>query len=79
MLWRKRLPGQYRASPIAADGRIYFLNMKGLITVVSASPQFERLAENQLDDDTFASPVVSDGKIFIRGWKWLYCLSGEKR
>ncbi len=79
MLWNKRIAGQYRASPIAADGRIYFLNTKGLTTVVSASPEFERLAENQFDDDTFASPAVSDGKIFIRGWKWLYCLSGEKR
>ena len=46
----------------------------GLTTVVSASPRFRRLTENRLDDQTLASPAVSDGRIFIRGRKWLYCL-----
>jgi outer membrane protein assembly factor BamB len=48
--WKERLKGDYRASPLAAEGRIYFLNMKGLTTVVSASSRFDRLAENHLDD-----------------------------
>ncbi len=74
MLWMKRLPGEYRASPITADGRIYFLNTEGLTTVVSSSPEFKRLAENQLDDETIASPAISDGRIFVRGRKWLHCL-----
>ncbi|HUT10160.1 MAG TPA: PQQ-binding-like beta-propeller repeat protein [Thermoguttaceae bacterium] len=72
--WKERVPGEYRASPLVAEGRVYFLNVQGLTTVVSASPRFDRLTENQLDDQTVASPAVSDGKIFIRGWKWLYCL-----
>ncbi|OHB68481.1 MAG: serine/threonine protein kinase [Planctomycetes bacterium RBG_13_63_9] len=72
--WKERLKGEYYASPIAAEGRIYFLNMEGLATVVSASPRFDRLTLNQLDDETIASPAVSDGKLFLRGRKWLYCL-----
>lgn len=72
--WKERLQGEYRASPLAAEGRVYFLNMGGLATVISASPRFDRLTQNQLDDQTIASPVVSDGKIFIRGRQWLYCL-----
>jgi outer membrane protein assembly factor BamB len=72
--WKERLKGEYRASPLAADGRIYFLNTKGLTTVMSASPRMSRLTENQLDDTTFASPVVCDGRIFIRGHKALYCV-----
>jgi len=75
LLWKERLRGNYRASPLAAESRIYFLNMKGLVTVVAASPRFERLAENQLDDDTIASPATSDGNLYIRGHKWLYCLA----
>ena len=59
--------GRVSRSPLAADGRIYFLNTQGLTTVVAASPRFSRLAENQLDDETFASPIVSDGHIYIRG------------
>lgn len=71
--WKKRLPGDYKASPLAIDGRIYFLNTKGVGTVVSASPRFDKLTENQLDDQTLASPAVADGKLFIRGHKALYC------
>jgi len=73
--WKQRVKGEYRASPLVAERRVYFLNMEGLVTVVSASSRFERLAENQLDDQTTASPVVSDGKLYLRGKKWLYCLS----
>lgn len=65
----------YRASPIAGAGRIYFLSTNGLTTVVSASPEFRRVTENQLGDEkAIASPAISDGKIFIRGRKWLHCL-----
>ena len=72
--WTERLKGEYRASPIAAEGRLYWLNTSGLTTVVSASSRFQRLTENQLDDETFASPAVSEGRVFIRGRKHLYCL-----
>ncbi|TWT82630.1 outer membrane biogenesis protein BamB [Planctomycetes bacterium CA13] len=73
--WKERLAGEYRASLIAADGKVYLVNTDGLATVVSASKQYDHLSENQLDDQTFASPAVSDGEIFIRGRKSLYCLS----
>jgi outer membrane protein assembly factor BamB len=75
--WTKRLSGDFKASPIAADGRIYFLNMAGKCTVVAASATFEKLAENQVDDDAIASLAVSDGKLYLRGRKALYCI-GEK-
>ena len=66
--------GEYRASPVAGDGRVYFLNTQGLTTVVAASPDFRRLAENALQDDTLASPAICDGQIFIRGRKAVYCI-----
>lgn len=74
LYWKERLKGEYRASPLAADGRIYFLNEQGLTTVISAEKKFNKLVENPLDDDTVASPIASDGKIFIRGKKALYCI-----
>ncbi len=70
--WKKRLKGKYKTTPLAAEGRIYFLNQEGLCTVVSASSRYDRLAENQLDDTTLASPAVSGGHLFIRGHKALY-------
>ena len=72
--WKERLAGQYKASPLAAEGRIYFLNTDGLCTVVAATTRFDKLAENRLDDVTLASPAVSDGNLLIRGRKYLYCL-----
>ncbi len=75
LVWKERLPGGYRASPVVAEGRVYFLNTKGLTTVVSASSRFDRLTENQLDaEHTFASPAVSDGKLYLRSRRWLYCI-----
>jgi outer membrane protein assembly factor BamB len=72
--WHERVPGDYKASPLAADGRIYFLNTEGLCTVVAATDRFEVLARNQLDDETIASPAVSDGRLYLRGRKALYCI-----
>lgn len=77
--WQQRLPGNYRASPLASDDRVYFLNRDGLATVVSAGPEFEVVAENQLDAATLASPAISDGKLFIRGRAALYCVEGAEK
>lgn len=73
--WKQRLKGGYKASPLAADGRIYFLSIDGLCTVISASPRFDKLVENKLDDETVASPAISNGRIYIRGRKNLYSLA----
>ena len=72
--WTQRLKGKFKASPIAAEGRVFFLNTEGLCTVISATPRFDKLLENQLDDEFLASPAVSDGKIFLRGKNTLYCI-----
>jgi len=72
--WKERLKGEYKASPIASEGRVYFLNTEGLCTVVSAAPRFDKLVENQLADETIASPATSEGRIYIRGKKSLYCI-----
>ena len=74
MQWKQRLKGEYRASPVVADGSVYFLNTKGLTTVIAASSRLRRLAENQLNAETIASPAISAGRIYIRGRKTLYCI-----
>ncbi|MBI1900140.1 MAG: PQQ-binding-like beta-propeller repeat protein [Planctomycetia bacterium] len=73
--WSMRLQGDYKASPIAAEGRIYFLNKSGLCTVISATSRYQKLAENEIDDTTIASPAISDGKLFIRGAKYLWAFA----
>ena len=73
--WTARLGGNYSASPIFTDGRIYFCSHEGKTTVVKPnSEKFESIAENQLDGQLMASPVPSDGALFIRSDKHLYRL-----
>jgi outer membrane protein assembly factor BamB len=76
--WSERLQGDFKASPLAAEGRIYFLNLSGRCSVVAAREQFEKLADNQLAEETVASPAVSDERIYLRGRKALYCLGGPE-
>ena len=75
---RKRLrAGTYSGSPILADGKIYIINEDGVTSVVKAGPAFEVLAENELDDYTLSSPAVSDGQIFFRTTKFLWCIGNR--
>jgi len=68
-------PARYRASPVYADGKIYLTARDGMITVVKAGRKFEVLAENQMPDQITASPAISGGRIYIRGFKNLYAIS----
>lgn len=73
--WQMRLPGEHSASPIYADGRIYFLNEEGESVVIAPGKEFKALAQNRLDGQTLASMAVSNGSIFIRSQTHLYRLS----
>jgi len=64
----------YSSSPVLADGRIYATNEEGTTTVVKASGEFEVLAENKLGEYTLSSPAISEGQIFMRTEKALYCI-----
>ncbi|MGC3968178.1 MAG: PQQ-binding-like beta-propeller repeat protein [Pirellulales bacterium] len=85
--WKQRLKGPVSSSPVLADGRIYWANERGTFYVWKATPAgFESLAENQLGDESFASPAVVGDRMFVRvassasgsRQEYLYCL-GEKR
>ena len=73
--WRARIGGNHSASPIYADGRIYFLSEEGESVVLAPGQQLKHLATNQLDGRTLASMAVSNGSIFIRSDTHLYRLS----
>jgi outer membrane protein assembly factor BamB len=76
---RQRLhPGTYSGSPVLADGKIYITNEDGITSVVKAGPAFEVLAENDFDDYTLSSPAISDGQIFIRTAKALWCIGNRR-
>jgi outer membrane protein assembly factor BamB len=79
-LWKgERIPGTTWSSPVSADGRLYLPTKEGNVVVLAARPKFEVLATNSLDGETImASPAISDGDIFIRTHKHLWCISARK-
>jgi outer membrane protein assembly factor BamB len=70
--WQQRLGGNYSASPVFADGRIYFQSEEGLTTAIGPGKVFRKLATSQLDGAMLASMAVSGGSIFIRTDSHLY-------
>lgn len=76
LIWRERLPGlgNYSASPIFAEGRLYFFNENGFGSVIEAGRTFKVLAENKLENGFMATPAVAGKALFVRSKTDLYRL-----
>lgn len=79
-LWTERLnAGDHWGSCVLADGKIYVTGQKGVTTVFRPNPEkFELIAENDLGEPSNATPAISDGEIFLRTNKHIYCVSEKK-
>jgi hypothetical protein len=58
---------------------MYLSNTQGNVFVLAASPQFERIAENTMNEHIKAAIAPSDGQLFIRSYKNLYCIGERQR
>ena len=74
IVYQGRLGGNYCASPVYADGRIYCLSESGETVVMASGPEFKILARNPLGERCQASMAVSGGRLFIRTDKHLFCI-----
>jgi len=78
VIFEERIPnaGQFYASPVMADGRLYCFTRRGTAFVIAAKPQFEQLARNELSDrSTFdATPTIDANRLLVRSDKFLYCI-----
>jgi outer membrane protein assembly factor BamB len=83
-MWVQRLRGPVSASPVLAGGNIYWTNERGTTYVFRPNPEkFDRVAENQLGEEGFASPAVGAGQLFLRTsvtengkrQEYLYCIA----
>jgi len=73
--------GQDYGSPVIADGKIYFVTRNGDMHVIKASKEFESISVNRVTsdrEDFSGSPAISNGEIFVRSSKHLYCISDKK-
>jgi outer membrane protein assembly factor BamB len=74
-LYKERLKGAFSASPIAGDGKVYFLNETGSCSVIDAKADtFEVLATNDLGGETLGTPAIAGGKLYVRSDKALYAI-----
>jgi len=74
VMYQKRFPDQPYASAVLGDGKLYITTRRGGTYVLAAKPEFEQLAHNKFEDrSTFnASPIISNGQLFLRSDKYLY-------
>jgi len=79
-VYKERLGGSggYTASPVAADGKLYFTGEESGVRVVRAGPKFEVLAVNPLGEPCMATPAISDGMIFVRTQHHLFAFGRAK-
>jgi outer membrane protein assembly factor BamB len=70
--WQERIGGDYSASPLYANGKVYFQSEDGVGVVVKAGKTFEQVGKYPLGERTLASYAVADGGLFIRTEKHLY-------
>ena len=74
-VWKGRFEGDDWASPLYADGNIYFFSREGNVSVISAGREFEILAENEFGNGFIASPAIAGNTIIVRSLTHLYCFA----
>jgi outer membrane protein assembly factor BamB len=72
ILWSERIKGKFHSSPIFADGFIYISSTRGQTLVYRAGPEPERVSENKLEGEIWATPAFTDGAILMRTSEALY-------
>ncbi len=75
VLWKNRIKsGNYIASLVAGDGKLYAMSREGVVTTVAATDEFELLGESKVpDSDLVASPAIADGCLLVRTRGHLFC------
>jgi outer membrane protein assembly factor BamB len=71
-------PGDYYASPVAGDDKIYLVSLKGKVTVIKANTNWNILSTGDLGEEVIATPAIADEKIYIRTLNFLYCFANKK-
>ncbi len=72
LLYTQRIPDEFLASPVAADGKLFLTSENGDVYVVRAGPKYEQLAMNPMGETCLPTPAISDGILIIRTQHFLY-------
>ena len=72
--WEHEFDNGFYSSPMLADGKIYLMDMQGIMHIFKAEKTFELVAESPIGENCMTTPAFSDGMIYIRGNKHLFCI-----
>lgn len=70
--------GRYFASPVTGDGKIYAVSEQGVLSVITAEPEWKRLASADFGEKVYATPALADGRVYLRTTDHLYCFGTQK-
>jgi outer membrane protein assembly factor BamB len=80
LLQEERVPavGNYFASPVAGDGKVYFASEGGAVSVVAAEKDWRVISSREFHEKIYATPVLAGDKIYLRTEEALYCFKGSR-
>src|SRR5262245_31174016 len=74
----KNALGEYYASPVAADGKIYLVNLEGKVTILKAGADWQIMSTGDLGEQVIATPAIADGRVYFRTDQTLFCFGTRK-
>jgi outer membrane protein assembly factor BamB len=80
LLQEERVPGfgNYFASPVAGDGKVYFASESGTVSVMASGPEWRVVSSRDFHEKIYATPVLNHGCLFLRTERALYCFQNSK-
>jgi len=81
LLQEERVPGigNYFASPVAGDGKVYFAGEAGTVSVVASEQEWRVISSRNFREKIYATPLLDRGRLFLRTEQALYCFRGDPR
>ena len=70
--WKEKL-GRQHSSPVLVNGMLYFINDNGQINVIKPGKTYQHVARYEMNEMCYASPAISEGQVFVRGFKHMFC------
>ena len=75
--WEHEFSNGFTSSPVIVNDRVYIIDLRGKMQIFKLGRKFEHFAESDIGDAAYATPAFVGDKIYIRGFRHLYCI-GEK-
>jgi outer membrane protein assembly factor BamB len=72
--WEQEFDNGFYSSPMLADNKIYLMDMQGITHIMKAGKQYELMGEAPIGESAMTTPAFSDGRVYIRGNKHLFCI-----